>query len=216
MDELIEQEWMGRIEAEYNSACLAEQVRIFLLTINASPRVTKLAQKIVKDELNHAHLCWQLLDEYGSSALSPPRKVGAVPKLDHPVTRIVDSFVLGETFAVPLFEAMLDNATVPKAVAVLRKIIQDEKTHSAFGWLVLDELMENGLTTSREVQNMLQQALITFREGYASNQLSFRYSSAQKEFGLIDGETYQNVWYRSYRQVVRPKLESRGFVVPKL
>lgn len=146
-DAAIIGEWSRRVEAEYRSAAHANCLTGWLIEIGASPDLIRDGLRIAGDELTHAELSAEVVAKAGGALTEPVRRETLTLTRDEPVERAVfratiEIFCLGETLAVPLFRRMLAGAREPVAVAALRRILADEVRHRAFGWDVLEALME--------------------------------------------------------------------------
>jgi hypothetical protein len=141
-------EWAGRIEAEYRSAAITQEVVLWLIQIGASPDLIRAGNRIVDDELVHAELSRKVWAAAGGetprvldrSTLGLTREHAAL-ELDV-VASIVSVFCLGETVAVRLFSHLRRRATVPVARRALDRILIDEVRHRDFGWIALEWLLE--------------------------------------------------------------------------
>ena len=217
--QIVIEEWQRRVHAEYNSAILSARLLLFLKAhTNISARFTALCKRIVQDELSHAKMGVENLLAWG---VTPPYKVKeiTIPKtlepLDNALIVILTSFALGETFAVPIFQGMLANAQNPHAKKTLKQIVKDERMHSSFGWELLDAvLLQFGVSAHQECQDCIVETVAQFHHGYAGNHVNFVLAQSDLEYGLLDGLEYQQIWLKSYREVVYQKLRQRGFSIP--
>jgi hypothetical protein len=161
---MVRAEWRRRVEAEYASACITQELVLWLMQIAASPDLIEDGLAIVKDELAHAELSMQTYLAAGGSApptldrarLCLPRTPGA--PLEHDVVRAcVDVFCLGETVAVPLFKNLREGCTEPTAHAVMTRVLRDEVRHRDFGWTLLPWLL--ALPMERELRAIIEREL---------------------------------------------------------
>lgn len=142
-------EWLRRVEEEYRSAAITQNLTLWLMQVAASPDLVRAGLRIVADELTHAELSHRAyVAAGGEDEANIPRETLQVPRrpnepLEHDVTRVaVRVFCLGETVAVPLFKALRDGCTVPVARRVLDRVLRDEVRHRDFGWALLGWLLE--------------------------------------------------------------------------
>ena len=150
--ERAQNEWLRRVEAEYRSASITQELGLWLIRIAASPDLIKDSLRIVSDELKHAELSHAVYVDGGGS--EPPEIIretlGISGKrrsvLEHDVLCAgVEVFCLGETVAVRLFRELRSKCTVPSARRALDRILRDEVRHRDFGWSLLTWLDETAL-----------------------------------------------------------------------
>ena len=219
---------------EFNSAQLTVQLRDLMVGIGASERLLTLCSRVAADEIRHAKDCLQTLEVWGVNVpitVEQVRLAEPLPKMDRPIQTILGSFVIGETAAVPLFSSMLEEANDPRAIFVIENIIRDEKVHRGFAWKVLDELLS--MQSSQRlravfgiafpyvdlhgyIQSHLCDWILAMYHSIERGQYDETLSEMDAGYGLITGETYNNIWLQCYREQIRPMLEDRGFDVPNL
>jgi hypothetical protein len=162
--EMVRAEWRRRVEAEYASACITQELVLWLMQIAASPDLIEDGLAIVKDELAHAELSMETYLAAGGTAapvldrarLCLPRTPSA--PLEHDVLRAcVDVFCLGETVAVPLFKCLREGCTEPTAREVMTRVLRDEVRHRDFGWTLLPWLLE--LPVAGELRGIIEREL---------------------------------------------------------
>lgn len=148
VDDRVRDEWERRIEAEYRSAAITQNLVLWLIQMGASPDLVHDGLRIVADEMAHAELSHAVFVEAGGEG--PPRidrsQLG-LPRSDGPVESDVlrfgvQIFCLGETVAVPLFKHLRQDCTVPVAREALDRILRDEVRHRDFGWTLLDWFLD--------------------------------------------------------------------------
>ena len=227
-------EWSKRAIVEFNSAQLTAQVHQFLSGIGCSTQLIKLGERVIQDELRHARQCLESLQQWGVEVPIAPEQVylrSELPRLIDPLHIIVSSFVVGETSAVPLFGAMLANATDPSAVQVLQGIVRDEKVHRSFAWKVLDEILLQDASNNRRlldhcgldqtytsafvyIQDNLARWTGEIYRAFSSGEHDPLLSDTEKQFGLIDGVQYRDIWVQCFHDTVRPQFTARQFDIP--
>ena len=147
--QLVREEWLRRVEAEYQSAAITHHLVLWLIQIASSPDLIRAGLRIVEDELVHSELSFEAyLAARGGGSPAMPRETlqlgrDAKQPLELDVTRcIVNNFCIGETVAVPLFTQLRAGCTVPAARRVLDRVLRDEVRHRDFGWTALTYLLE--------------------------------------------------------------------------
>ena len=231
--DIVVQEWHKRALAEYYSAVLMAQLKVFLEQCAFSSHLISLCDRIISDELRHTTQCLSCLHKWG---FAPPmaneliRIPSDVLPLEKPLYTIMSSFVLGETVAVPLFERMLCNAKDNHVKHVLQGILKDEKMHRSFAWQLLDGVLACDLDTmhpihahipakaSHRIRGYIQEDLyswiVLYREGYVHDGSDWELHPDDTFFGLIDGRTYKKTWLTCFQNVIRPRLIERHFRIP--
>ncbi len=211
------QEWGLRAQAEYRSAAITAQLLHWLIQAGLSQELLETATRIVGDELVHAQLCADVVEALGDDWSPVPTEVHhlEMPRSPHGLmASILDSllpnFLLGETLAVPLFNAMRIGAEQPQVVAALTRILADEAVHRAFGWAVLDGLLE--------LDGEGVRAYLTARLPGEFARLESLYGSVpgpplspeERAAGLLDPQAWAEITTRALAEDVRPRLAARG------
>ena len=176
----IQREWLRRVEAEYTSAALTQQLGLWLLQLTAPLELVRLALSIVEDELTHAELSQAVYATAGGSARAQLererlglRQVAHEP-LELALARVnLELFCLGETVAVRLFSRLRQGCSEPVALAALDRILRDEVKHRDFGWTVLEWQLdtEQGEAVRELAQRELPRMFARLRSSYAFDRL---------------------------------------------
>jgi hypothetical protein len=213
-------EWRNRVVAEYGSAALTAQVLHALIQCGMPDALCRTAIRIVGDELDHAQLSHDTLVALGGEDAPAPLDVQTLarPAPEGPLAFLVDAigrnFVLGETFAVPLFAAMREGTTHPVARATLDRVLRDEAVHRAFGWDALDALLEREPDGVRaRLTAALPRWLVGFREGYGTLRPEDAPTEEERGAGLIPIERYVAVHTACLAEDIGPWLARRGIAV---
>src|SRR5258705_13009633 len=67
--ELVRTEWLRRVEAEYRSAAITQQLALWLIQIGASPDLIRAGLRITSDELTHADLSHRVYRAAGGTEM---------------------------------------------------------------------------------------------------------------------------------------------------
>src|SRR5205814_7903371 len=67
----VRAEWLRRVEAEYRSAAITQQLTLWLIQIGASPDLIRAGLRIARDELTHADMSHRVYVAAGGS--EPPK-----------------------------------------------------------------------------------------------------------------------------------------------
>ncbi len=213
-------EWSNRVAAEYTSATYAAQALHRAIQVGLPDELHRTALRIVADELDHARLSHDCLTALGGADQPIPLELYALelPNPDGPLAALVDNivrnFCLGETFAVPLFDAMRRTATHPAVQPALTRILRDEAVHRAFGWSALDALLEIDEMGVRErVFKRLPAWLEGFRRAYAAMPDINTLTADELAMGLISLSTYAEVHDRTVAEDIRVRFAERGIAM---
>lgn len=209
--------WAGQVEAEYRSAAITAQLLHWLIAVGVAPDTLTLCHRIVADELAHAQLAREtLLAAGGSDTLIPIQQATLFMPLDldKPVILqalgvVAEVFCCGETVAVPLFDAMRREATVPEAVATFDRIRIDEAVHRAFGWRVLDELLSmtgsaGSMWLSAQAPAMVERMIANYTSEDATD------SAEARSWGVMPLREYTRIAHVCADEVIRPRFAKRG------
>ena len=218
----VQEEWHNRVKAEYGSAAIAARMLQFLIVVGASDGLINTCMRIVRDELDHARLSYECLVAFGGAHLSVSIHADGLPSipstdliLPQMLDELTQSFLLGESFAVPLFRGMIANADNPKAQAMLTRVLQDEATHRAFGWAVLDSLLERPDSEVRSyISARLPELLSAFKAAYAPEDAQDTLSQDELSCGLMQPSEYRRIWKTCYTEDISQRFRSRQIKCP--
>lgn len=213
----VRRQWLLRVEAEYRSAVLTQELTLWLMQAGASPDLLRDGLRIAEDELVHAELSMETYLAAGGErgptlareTLTLPRRL-AEP-LEHDILRVgVDAFCLGETVAVPLFKNLRDGCTVPVARKALDRILRDEVRHRAFGWTLLAWLLESPsgpalrALVDRELPGWFGRIRRCYAPAYAGKLDTV--SDVDRAWGLMAPARYAAVVERTWERDWRPRF----------
>jgi hypothetical protein len=218
----VQAEWLRRVEAEYRSAVLTQELTLWLMQIGASPDLIRAGLRIAKDEMTHADLCFRTYCEAGGEAgpVLPRETLGLRRRdgepLEHDVARVcVDAFCLGETVAVPLFQRLREGCTAPGPRRVLDRVLRDEVRHRDFGWALLGWLLELPIAPALHavVARELPGYFGRMRRAYASAATKERapFPPADRAWGLMAASDYAEVLERTVEKDWVRRFARHGF-----
>lgn len=214
-------QWLSRVEAEYRSAVLTQELTLWLMQAGASPDLLRDGLRIVEDELTHAELS---MDAYraagGTSMPTLARETLTLARrggdpLEHDILRVAgDGFCLGETVAVPLFKNLRDGCSVPVARKALDRILRDEVRHRAFGWDLLEWLLGGPLgaelrgLVERELPSWFERIRRCYAPAFAGQFTEV--SEADRSWGLMAPARYAAVVERTWERDWKPRFAELG------
>jgi hypothetical protein len=218
--ELVRQEWIRRVEAEYRSAAITHHLVLWMIQIGCSPDLIRAGMRIVDDELVHSETSWHTFVAAGGKGtpalaretLQLPRQANEALEID--VTRtVVNTFCIGETVAVPLFKHMRGGCTVPEPRRVLDRVLRDEVRHRDFGWTSLAYLL--GLPIAPTLRSLIAQELPLYfrriRLVYAAQARQFdKIAPTDRAWGLIPPAEYASIVDRTLERDWLPRFGALG------
>ena len=212
-------EWQRRVAAEYRSAALTAQAVHWMIQVGVSHELVHTGLRVVRDELDHAELSTDAMRSYGGDT-SPALAVDALalpPRAEGPLASLVDTllrnFCVGETLAVPLFQAMWQGVTDEVARAVVQRVLRDEAVHRQLGWDLLDELIELDPGVVRFATGRVDDHLASAEASYAASPDDAELGPAERAAGLLAGSEYHRISWDTVRQDIAPRFDARGVVL---
>ena len=217
MSERLLQEWRNRVRAEYGSAGLAAQATHWMIRCAFPEELVAVGLLVVADELEHARLSHAVVVAMGGAdepmtldiqaTAAPEAPEGVLASL---VDTILRNFCLGETFAVPLFQAMRATTTQPVAREALDRVLRDEAVHRAFGWDALDVLLDiDRVGVRQRAERLLPGYLAWFSRAYGGAAGHAPLTEAERACGLISGQEYADIHDRCLEEQIRPRFARR-------
>lgn len=219
--EAVRTEWLHRVEAEYRSAVLTQELTLWLMQAGASPDLLHDGVRIADDELVHAELSMDVYTAAGGDrGPTLDRETLSLPRhhdepLEHDITRVgVDVFCLGETVAVPLFKNLREGCAVPVARKALDRVLRDEVRHRAFGWDLLGWMLATPLGPAlralvlRELPQWFGRIRRSYAPAYAGALVAI--SDSDRRWGLMPPARYGEVVARTWERDWRPRFAKLG------
>jgi hypothetical protein len=156
--------WLADAMAEHASIATFARLTLQLLSLGAPPDLLAASQRAVRDEIEHAELCFDLASRYAGRLLGPSRLPiqGAVAELTLAELAVaaVHEGCVGETMAAVFAGERLERADDPRVRAALGKIVQDETRHAELAWrTVAWAIDQGGDDVRRAVRAAFDQAL---------------------------------------------------------
>lgn len=197
----VAREWLRRVEVEYRSAAVTQQVGLWLTEIGAPPSLIRAALRIAADEIAHAELSHRVYRAAGGrevpalvrESLTFSARHGPAQRELDVARACVEIFCLGETAAVRIFSVMRAQCTVPSARRALDRVLRDEVRHRDFGWTLLPWLLDSyGAKVRAHVTTVLPGALARIWRAYVSPTSGAGPAATEvdRAWGLIGEEDY--------------------------
>jgi hypothetical protein len=218
--DLVRDEWLRRVEAEYRSSATTHHLTLWLIQIAASPDLIRAGLRIAEDELTHSELSHATyVAAGGTKALALSRESLALrapdgEPLEHSVARVtVRTFCLGETVAVPLFKSLREGCTVPVARRALDRVLRDEVRHRDFGWTTLDWLLQLPIgpalraIAARELPGYFGRLRLSYG---AMAKDAVRMAPEDRMWGLMPPAEYATVVERALERDWIPRFREHG------
>lgn len=215
----IAHEWQRRVAAEYRSAALTAQLVHWMTVAGFPHELIGDAMGVVRDELDHARLSTDAMRAYGGTAppTLDPRALAHPERPEGLLASLVDSvlrnFCLGETLAVPLFQAMWRGVTDPVPRGVVQRVLKDEARHRQLGWDLLDELLARDPGVAAYCEARLPHHLEETERAYAFAP-GPEPTPREVAAGLIGPAEYHRIFWETVRGDVADRFARRGIALP--
>lgn len=212
-------EWARRVEEEYRSSAIAQNLTLWLTQIGASPDLVHAGLRIGDDEMVHSEMSHAVLEAAGGGAAAPIARetleLARTPgePLENDVARVaLRVFCLGETVAVPLFRRLREECTVPVARRALDRVLRDEVRHRDFGWSLLAWLLEHPMApTLRELaQRALPEDFARLRGAYGASPRATEIDPGDRAWGLMSPSEYAVATERTLERDWIPRFGKLG------
>ncbi|MCJ8314029.1 MAG: ferritin-like domain-containing protein [Saccharospirillaceae bacterium] len=139
------QAWSRAALQEYRTGAACCKTLQVLIQARAPIDLIALLSRFITDEIVHSELCARLANEFGSDieiGYNPDELTDNIgegcPPILHAAHLVVATFCIGEAMSIPLLHNTSKMSTQPLIKQVLRRIVEDEADHGAFGWAYLD------------------------------------------------------------------------------
>ena len=211
----VRRSWSNRVVAEYRSAALTAELLHWLIELGVSPDTLAVAHRIVSDELAHAELSREVLTLAGGGEVAIDRATlrshlePAAPIELRALAVCARTFCCGETVAVPLFRALRAEARVERTWPAFDRILADEAVHRAFGWDLLDELLERLGDPGRA---WLTERVPAYVDGLrrAYRDVGDAFPDADRAWGLMPSGRFAAITDACVRETILPWFARRG------
>ena len=208
------------MQAEYCSASITAQTVHLMVQVGLAEELIQVGLRIVGDELAHARLSHEACQAFGGDDSPAPLSLDMLSFSQEEgiwfalVDSILQNFCLGETFAVPLFEAMRRHASEKAVMPILRRVLQDEAVHRAFGWSVLDALLAiNRDSVIARAQQKVPIWIAEYKKSYGGYREQESIPEEEYAAGLLSGAEYAEIVDKAYKTVIVPWFERRGVII---
>ncbi len=216
----VTREWLRRVEAEYRSSAITQELTLWLTRMGASPDLIHEGLRIADDEIVHAELSFAAYVAAGGregprlerETLGIGAPIDGRPLEIHVLATIVDVFCLGETVAVPLFKELRQHATVPEARTLLDRVLVDEVRHRDFGWIALGWMLEqpDSATYLTIIEAELPGFFARIRRAYDSGTIDQEVSDIERAWGLMNPKRYGEILHRTFERDYEPRFRKLG------
>ena len=216
----VADEWLRRVDAEYQSAAVVQNYTLWLIQAGASPDLIRDGLRIVDDELVHAEMSHQVYVSAGGCEMPAIDQDNlGLRRMSEDIyedlIRVgVQFFCLGETIAVPLFQRMRKHTENEVARAALDRILVDEVRHRDFGWTLLDWLLEVRPSLREPLQENLGAMFGELVANYGKVKDDNSLSESERQWGLISRGEYSEILERCLTRDYQPRFERCGVQLP--
>ncbi len=176
-----------------------------------------MASRFTLDEMVHVELCARLAQLFGGGApvSYDPKAIIVLPAPELTPTLaaaelVVRNFCVGEASSVAVLRGSWHATKQPLIKAVLARIVKDEATHGAFGWIFLD-WVEEALSDSDRL-HLSKQAAATMDAVIERWAFIPKVDDETDEdrLGWMESKSYVELARRSLRKAVLEPLRSYG------
>jgi hypothetical protein len=137
----LAEHWSRMALMEHASVAAFARFVLELLSLGAPAELVREAQQAMRDEIEHAELCFGLARAYAGQPLAPgPLAIDGALAARSPQELVLCAFreaCLGETEAAVEAQAALESARDPAVKRVLTRIAADEARHAELGYRFL-------------------------------------------------------------------------------
>lgn len=208
--------WLQDARGEHASVPAFSRISWQLAAIGAPSELLEWAHKAALEEINHARMCFALAEGYGGCSYfvqpMPEMLQGGLDFGNDPIGEITKETIfdgcLMEGFFANVAFVAAKQCEEPAAQTVLKQIADEEKTHAAFSWAVLEWLLEQHPTVVKEIISKACHDLENYNRPHAVSrkQKSLVEKANPKQLikhGRLPDEQWQKIWDEHLRKTQR-------------
>jgi hypothetical protein len=207
----LAEHWSRMALMEHASVAAFARFVLELLSLGAPAELVREAQQAMRDEVEHAELCFGLASAYAGQPLAPgPLAIDGALAARSPCGLVLCAFreaCLGETEAAVEAQAALDSARDPAVKRVLARIAADEARHAELGYRFLQFALRtltprDRLSLGATLRRELEAATLRARADLAP--MSEPTTAELAEHGLISASERARARANAIEQVAIP------------
>ena len=207
----LAEHWTSAGLAEHASIAAFARFGLELLALGAPPELLELTAAAMRDEIEHARVCFGLAAAYGGVPVGPGAlaMAGALPArvtLENAVLSTLAEGCVGETLAALEAAESAAHASDPAVAGVLERIAADESRHAELAFRFVHWAMR---AASRELRVRVQRELETIRIELV-RALARRDGTApdgdSSEHGVLPASHRAALRLRAFDEVVAPAV----------
>lgn len=215
--------WTLKAEEEFRSAAVFLEIEGGLLESGAPLDLLMAINGVVRDEIEHAALCFDLADQFRAPAprarlSSALTRLGQYPEArgQRALALLLFEGAIGETLSAMLFHAGRNAAREPRTQAALTMILRDEARHARLCWQAMGILMAEVDEAGRAfLQDDLRRSFGALEHGSILPVLQRLEANVDTnpqvfELGVIPPQLRIETFYRGLERVVMPRLAQLG------
>lgn len=205
--QLLALHWARIGAAEYVSIAGFQRLVMDLMVHGAEPSLIHKAQRAAMDETRHARMAFSLASAFAGTDIGPSSLdlPGAIPihrSLRELAMTCAEEGCVVETLSAFLIGEMVELATDPAVVGVLKRMKRDEERHAALAWEILGWALRRDGRMLEAVQEALEGAIK--RVGIQG----FAHSAGVEAYGLLGVARAEAAKKELLQGVVRPCWEA--------
>lgn len=210
--QLLAELWARDAAAEHASIASFARFVMQLLEVGAPSDLVRAAQEAIRDEIDHAELCFGLASAYGAESKGPaPLPMDNALQSSSLLAIVRATFVegcVGETIAALSAKVALAKTKDPAVAKALATIAEDESRHAALAW----RFVKWALQQNPDIRFMLQEALAELQHsGFESIFVRSWPSNVDREalanHGRLSPEEQKSLSREALRHVIAPSLQ---------
>ncbi len=214
-----------KLSAHYAEAALMEHASVaafarfalHLLSLGAPAWILDETQQALRDEIEHARVCFALASSYAGKPLGPtPLSLDGAFDTVTPkqiILMLVKEACIGETLAAIEAGEASRQASVPELAQALSKISEEEARHAQLGWKSLVWALDSLSATSRaelveDLRDLLRSELLSSARDANIPAVQEPEQALLSAHGMLSGDTQRDLRRSALREVVTPILET--------
>lgn len=208
----LAQSWLRAALAEHASVAAFARFVLQLMAVGAPAEMVEDATRAMHDEIEHARLCFALVQAYGGRPVAPGRlPIDDALTDSHDLEAVVRAtFVegcIGETLAAVEAALARHSAREPAVDAVLDRIAHDETAHACLAW----RFVQWGLAREPSLAGALRDELARALEHVPSapnDPTTPEIAAEMRAHGRLSADTLSSLRRRTLRATIEPCLDA--------
>lgn len=220
--EAARRSWTSAAFQEFSTAAACAGATEALIQARAPIDLTAISARFAIDEMVHVELCARIAEELGGGVEWPynPKRLYDNPGINcEPLMKaahlVVSVFCIGESYSIPLIHNTSLVVKQDLMKAVLKRIVQDEADHGAFGWNFLDWVNDHITDDDRiELGRTADRFITAIYNSWLGLKIESSFSVEESHaLGWMGVEEYLVIAERTINKQVLEPLQANGIPV---